>query len=216
MWLREGCERTPAIAAFPPPGPSRSRRKHQPHLGRCFPARPDKHRGKLSHGASQEDPGVLDSRHVTPPLFILPISPEGWKHGSAHDRDGETEAHRKPESVAARAVYGQAGNPTRASALPHTVIFRLSSLTTPTPGPPEQRRPRDGGARLRNRPGNGKHLPAPAHGSAEPIARHICLLGYTNTPCCLRTIGAFPSRPPAPGAPALPGKQGGGDGGTEQ
>lgn len=49
--------------------------------------------GKLSHGA---DPTVLDSRHTTPMLFILPICPGRAlpQHGN-----GETEAHHKPHSA---------------------------------------------------------------------------------------------------------------------
>lgn len=74
--------------------------------------------------------------------------------------------------------------------------------------------------RLPDGPGNGGHLPAPSRGSPEPDARHICLLGYTNTPCCLRTIAAFPGRlpprspaghrPPEPRCRAGGGGEGGG------
>lgn len=74
-------------------------------------------------------------------------------------------------------------------------------------------------AHLRNQSGNGRHIPAPAHGSAEPSAQHICLLGYANTPCCLRTIDAFPGwqppRSPASHRPLEPraaGEAGGGGG----
>lgn len=77
MWLREGCERSPSHTGdswLPTAGPSRSRRKHQPHLGRCFPARPDKHRGdweteSRSGPGGSRGPGFLahGSTAVHPP-----------------------------------------------------------------------------------------------------------------------------------------------------
>lgn len=109
----------PAIAGFPPAGPSGSRRKHQPHPW-SFPARPNQHGGdgeteSRSRPGGSWGPGFRahDSTAVYPPnkprragSVALPMMETGKLRHTAS---------RSPQPRGL--VMDRAGNPTRASAL---------------------------------------------------------------------------------------------------